>query len=88
MFYSHPPMSTTSSSDTDSESKGESARLLTKEAKRSVVMTQTKVTKNTVVYAAKTGEDGPPPVKTVYVEKWFLGDPPPPSIRLTLDKRG
>lgn len=43
-----------------------------------------KETKNTVRYQAKTGGQ-PPAVRTVYIEKWWLGDKPPNEIRLTIE---
>ncbi len=43
-----------------------------------------KSTKGTHVYASKPGEGKPPAVKTLYVEKWALPEPPPTEITLTL----
>ncbi len=41
-------------------------------------------TKNTVRYEEQTSGQ-PPAVGTLYVQKWALGTPPPPKLRLTLE---
>jgi hypothetical protein len=41
-------------------------------------------TKNTVRYMAKAGGQ-PPAVRTIYIEKWFLGDNPPKTVKLRIE---
>lgn len=51
-----------------------------------ITMFQDKVTKNTVRYAAEREErDVPPAVPVVYIQKWAIGDPPPTSVKLTVE---
>jgi len=48
-----------------------------------VQMTFEKATKNTHRYAEVTDRE-PPKIKTLYVQKWALPDPPPRSITVTI----
>lgn len=41
-------------------------------------------TKNTVRYEEQTSGQ-PPAIGTLYVQKWALGSPPPPRLRMTLE---
>lgn len=42
-----------------------------------------KVTKNTIRYLEVV--DGHPPVLgTIYLQKWYLGDPPPQEVKVTI----
>lgn len=45
-----------------------------------------KSTKNTHVYSAKP-LGSPPPVKTLYIEKWALGTEPPREIIVTVTSK-
>ena len=52
--------------------------------KQTIVMVREKDTKNTVRYAADPTA-GPAAVRTVYVERWALGDPVPDRVRVTVE---
>jgi len=52
--------------------------------KHEITMTADKPTKNTVRYAADN--DKPSPCRTLYVERWALGDPPPQRIKVTIEE--
>lgn len=45
-----------------------------------------KVTKNTCRYQEELSEEHSPVIQTLYVQKWFLGDPPPEEIRVKIEK--
>jgi len=42
-----------------------------------------KVTKNTIRYLEQT-EGQPPKVRTIYIQQWVLGTPPPERITVTV----
>jgi hypothetical protein len=43
-------------------------------------------TKNTVRYQEKPEENSPTAIGTLYVQKWWLGNPPPRSLVVTIEK--
>jgi hypothetical protein len=45
-----------------------------------------KATKNTVRYEEVPEEGKPPIVGTIYVQKWYLGNPAPVELRITIEK--
>lgn len=47
-----------------------------------------KETKNTIRYAEVIDEKNPRPpvVGTIYIKKWWLGNPPPEQIKVVLEK--
>lgn len=45
-----------------------------------------KTTKNTYRYEEEPEEGQPPVLNTVYVQKWFLGNPAPAEIRISIEK--
>lgn len=46
------------------------------------VMEYEKSTKNTYRYKAKT--DSPPAIRTLYIQKWALGNEPPTTLTVTV----
>ena len=52
--------------------------------KQTIVMVREKDTKNTVRYAADPTA-GPAAVRTVYIERWALGDPVPDRVRVIVE---
>ncbi len=52
--------------------------------KETITFTKEKETKNTVRYQEET-EGKPPIVNTLYIQKWFLGNPPPEKIKVTIE---
>jgi len=53
--------------------------------KQTVILIKEKDTKNTVRYAADPLR-GAAACRTIYVERWALGQPVPKRIRVTLDE--
>lgn len=45
-----------------------------------------KATKNTCRYQEEPSTEHPPIIETLYVQKWFLGSPPPEEIRVKIEK--
>lgn len=45
-----------------------------------------KATKNTFRYQEEPEDGKPPVVGTIYVQKWFLGNPAPKEITITIAK--
>jgi hypothetical protein len=45
-----------------------------------------KETKNTIRYAEITEDGKPPAVRTIYVQRWALGNPPPHKIRVRVEE--
>lgn len=45
-----------------------------------------KETDNTHRYKEVTGKGNPPKVRTLYIQKWVLGDPAPQRIRVTIEE--
>jgi len=45
-----------------------------------------KATKNTYRYQEQPEDDQPPVVGTLYVQKWFLGNPAPEEITISIEK--
>lgn len=43
-----------------------------------------KVTKNTIRYL-EVVNNHPPVVNTIYLQKWYLGDPPPQEVKVTIE---
>ena len=44
-----------------------------------------KATKNTYRYQEEPEEGQPPVLNTLYVQKWFLGNPAPAEIRVSIE---
>ena len=44
-----------------------------------------KETKNTIRYAEKPAAGKPPAIGTIYIQKWALPEPTPPSITVTVE---
>lgn len=45
-----------------------------------------KTTKNTYRYQEQPSNGQPPVINTLYVQKWFLGNPPPDEITVAIEK--
>jgi len=45
-----------------------------------------KETKNTNRYQEQPEEGKPPVIGTLYIQKWFLGNPAPKEITITIEK--
>jgi len=45
-----------------------------------------KETKNTYRYQEQPEDGKPPVISTIYVQKWFLGNPAPKEITITIEK--
>ena len=52
--------------------------------KQVIELAMEKETKNTVRYAADSAQ-GPAACRTIYIEKWALGTPPPDRVRVTVE---
>ena len=52
--------------------------------RQTIVMVREKDTKNTVRYAADPTA-GPAALRTVYIERWALGDPVPDRVRVIVE---
>ena len=52
--------------------------------RQTIVMVKEKDTKNTVRYAADPTA-GPAALRTVYIERWALGDPVPDRVRVIVE---
>lgn len=50
-----------------------------------IVFDQDKITKNTVRYKERHIPELPPCVDTIYIQKWGLGNPPPKSVKVTIE---
>jgi len=44
-----------------------------------------KTTKNTIRYQEET-KGQPPKVRTIYIQQWALGNPPPEKIKVTVEE--
>ena len=53
--------------------------------KHAIKMVTDKVTKGTIRYAEVTEPGKPPVIKTLYIQKWALGDPVPREITVTIE---
>jgi len=45
-----------------------------------------KETKNTIRYEEETKEQRPPIIKTIYIQKWALGQEPPEKIKIRIEE--
>lgn len=45
-----------------------------------------KTTKNTYRYQEQPEDGQPPVINTLYIQKWFLGNPAPEEITITIAK--
>jgi len=45
-----------------------------------------RLTKNTARYQEEPQPGNPPVIGTLYVQKWYLGEPPPQEITVTIKK--
>jgi hypothetical protein len=52
--------------------------------KETITFTKEKETKNTIRYKEEA-EGKPPIISTLYIQKWFLGDSPPETIKVTIE---
>ena len=52
--------------------------------RQTMILTKDKETQNTIRYAADPSQ-GPAACRTVYVERWALGTPPPEKLRVILE---
>jgi hypothetical protein len=55
--------------------------------KQTLTFTLERETKNTIRYA-EDASGKPPAIGTLYVQKWLLGNEPPPRLTVTLDSEG
>lgn len=53
--------------------------------KKEIVLEKEKETQNTIRYKYEPSGQ-PPAVKTVYIQKWALGENPPEEIKLTVEE--
>lgn len=52
--------------------------------KHEMIMTKDKETRNTMRYVSDPTQ-GPPAMRTVYIERWALGDPVPERVKVTVE---
>lgn len=52
--------------------------------KKTVKFTLEKATKNTIRYTEKT--ESAPIINTLYVQKWYLGNPAPKELKVTIEQ--